>query len=173
MKIVTIVVGVLLMLTGVWCLANPGTLFLSLAFIIGSVMLISGCSQIFFYLSMDKRVEKGGWIVVDGILTAILGVIVLSNQLISDAMVPVFFGMWILFTSIMRIMMALQKKASEDDKGWGWMFTVGILGALAGIYAFYNPILAGIAIVILVGVFFMIQGINALMLSLLIQGKKK
>ncbi len=173
MKIVTIVVGVLLMLTGVWCLANPGALFLSLAFIIGIMMLISGFSHIVVYMTMEKQGERGGWIVADGALTAILGVIVLSNQLISDAMIPVFFGMWILFTSIMRIMMALQKRATEDDKGWGWMFALGVLGILAGVYAFYNPILAGIAIVILVGVFFMIQGMNVIVLSFQIQGKKR
>ena len=42
MRILTIISGIFMVLTGVFCFMNPGQTFLSLAFIVGLVMVING-----------------------------------------------------------------------------------------------------------------------------------
>lgn len=63
MRISSIIVGVLLVFTSVWCIAHPGATYLSLAFLLGAMMLIHGITIIFGYLStrLPKRVDLVGF----------------------------------------------------------------------------------------------------------------
>lgn len=159
MRIFTIITGVILAITGIWCFANPGTTFLALAFVLGLVMIFSGISGIFTYITIKKKKEAESWVLAEAILATILGVLVLSNQLATDAMIPVFFGMWILFSGILRVLGAFTLRNKEQYR-WVWTLVLGIIGILMGIYCFYNAVIAGFAIVILVGITLMLQGIN-------------
>ncbi|MEG1930771.1 MAG: DUF308 domain-containing protein [Anaerovorax sp.] len=160
MRIFTIVTGIILALTGVWCFANPGTTFLAMAFILGIVMIFSGGSEIFTYVFMKKKRSTPSWIIGEAIISILLGIIVLSNQLATDVMVPVFFGLWIMFSGVMRITGAVALKGQVHNKGWLWTLILGMVGTVVGVYCSYNPIAANFAIVLLVGVTFMLQGIN-------------
>lgn len=189
MRIVTIIAGMISVISGIWCLANPGETFFSLAFVLGIVMLFSGVSGIFAYLSMRIEKDNGtsGWILADGMLSVILSLLVLSNQLVTDAVIPLFFGMWVMFSGIMRIAAALaikgmgkvkervrgKAKSKARSKSWGWMFALGIISVLAGVYSFINPVAAGLAIVMLVGIFFILQGVNILAIGIQMNHQKK
>ena len=161
MRILTIATGILFVITSVWCFAHPGGTFLSLAFLLGVVMILQGISGIFAYRVVKKKMNHAGYFLSEAILTIILGVIVLSNQLSTDAMIPMFFGMWIIFTGIMRIVQSLHMDRKES-KTWIWILGLGIISTLAGIYAFFNPILAGITVVMLIAISFLLQGINVI-----------
>ena len=54
MRIWTIVSGILMVLTGAFCFMNPGQTFLSLAFIVGLVMVINGPVS-YTHLDVYKR----------------------------------------------------------------------------------------------------------------------
>lgn len=56
MRIVTIVSGMLLVGTGIWCFAHPGAPFITIAFLLGVAMLISGLSNILAYIIYRKRI---------------------------------------------------------------------------------------------------------------------
>ena len=124
------------------------------------------------FFSVKNQSEGAGWILADGIITFILSCIVLSNQLVTDAIIPLFFGMWIMFSGTMRIVASFNMKKAET-KGWAWSLVLGIIGMFAGIYSFFNPLLGDFAIVVMVGIFFLIQGINMLTLGVMMPGKKE
>ena len=42
MRMLTIIGGVLMLLTGIFCFINPGQTFLAIAFVIGLVMVLNG-----------------------------------------------------------------------------------------------------------------------------------
>ena len=161
MRILTVISGVLLIFTSVWCFAHPGVSFLALAFILGIAMLIQGLFTMLGYLSLRRGGERAGWVLAEGIVTVALSVIVLSNQLVSDAVIPVFFGMWVLFSGAMRIPAALTER-SKGEREWIVSLILGLLGVLLGLYCFYNPLLIALAFGVLVGFTFLLQGINML-----------
>ena len=47
MRTLTIVSGILMLLTGVFCFINPGQTFLAMAFVVGIVMVINGLIHTF------------------------------------------------------------------------------------------------------------------------------
>lgn len=176
-RILTMIVGILFAVTGAWCLANPGTTFLSLAFVIGLVMLIFGICAIFTYRNIKKEKNKytltSGWILIEAILSTVLACLVLSNQLTADAMVPLFFGMWTMFSGVLRIAAALFIKDVEKGFDWIWMLSLGAFGVLIGIYAFVNPMMAGLSVMTIVGICFLVQGINIFTTGLRLRTKGK
>jgi len=165
MRILTIITGVLLVLTSIWCFAHPGATFASLAFILGCVMLFHGISGVLNYISTKDTQNGASWVLSDGIITFILACIVLSNQLAIDAIIPLFFGMWILFSGTMRIVASINLK-KLGEKAWGITFALGLIGMIAGIYSFFNSIAAGLALVLMIGIFFLLQGVNMLTLGI-------
>ncbi len=105
--------------------------------------------------------EVSGWILEETIITLILAVIVLTNQIVTDAIIPVFFGMWIMFSGIQRVAAAFTLK-EKGIRIWGFSLIFGTLSVVSGIYAFMNPLVANLAMPILIGIFFLIQGLNTI-----------
>jgi uncharacterized membrane protein HdeD (DUF308 family) len=157
---------------GIWCFANPGASFLSLAFILGIVMIVAGLTSATNYFTEKNRHAESGWVIAESILTTILGCIVLSNQIIVDSMVATFFGMWLLFSGCLRIVAAFQLRKLKE-KGWHWTLDFGILASIVGLYTFVNPIALGLTVVLLVGVSFIVQGANVLVIGINMPHKNK
>ena len=106
MRILTIISGILRGLTGAFCLMNPGQTFLSLAFVVGLIMVLNGLIHALAYFigrGLHNRGDNNGWILTDALLTLLLGILILCNQLVADTAIPLVFGMWMLVAGILRI----------------------------------------------------------------------
>ncbi|MDO5311655.1 MAG: DUF308 domain-containing protein, partial [Clostridia bacterium] len=87
MRVLTILSGVLMALTGLFCFMNPGQTFLAVAFVIGLVMILNGAVHILGYVvgrGLHNKGDNNGWILVDALITLLLGILVLCNQLVAD-----------------------------------------------------------------------------------------
>jgi len=172
MRFLAVITGIVLMLTGIWCLTNRGELFLSIAFVLGCVMIFAGALSALIYFFAPGKQGGFGWFLAEGLLTMSLGGIVLSNQLAMDSMIPLFFGMWILFCGVLRIVASLHLIMAKNNS-WIVNLFLGTVSAAAGAYAFFNQIAAGLTIIILTGIYFLIQGVNVLAYGVFIPGKKR
>jgi len=165
MRIITILSGIMLIGTGIWCFAHPGATFLSVAFIFGIAMLISGLVNIVSFLVYRKQAIHSYWQLSDGLLSLILGCIIIADLLITEPIAIIFFGMWIIFSGAMRIAASLIIKNLEIT-GWYWGLIFGILSLLAGVCAFVYPLVEGLAMVIIIGGVFCLQGANIMIMGI-------
>jgi len=173
MRILAVLAGIVLMGTGIWCFTHRGVGFSSIAFVLGCVMVSIGVLSILIYFFAPGKQDGFGWFFAEGLITAILGGLVLANQLITDSMVPIFFGMWLLFCGVMRVVASLHLILSKNNS---WLFTLGVgfISASFGVYAFFNQTVANtIPLILLTGIIFLIQGVNVLVYGVFIPGKKK
>lgn len=165
MRVFKIAAGVILILTGVFCFANPGATFLSIAFVLGCAMLLSGISGTFAYIWLSRKTEITSSLMIEGVLSIILGLLVLSNQLLADPAIPVFFGMWVMFSGIIRVVEAyVHRKSGRAELIW--FLSLGLVGAVAGLYSFYNTVLFAFSPILLVGILYVIQGFNVLLVGI-------
>ncbi len=165
MRIFKIAAGVILILTGVFCFANPGAIFLSIAFLLGCAMLLSGISGTLAYIWISKKSEISNSLMIEGLISIILGILVLSNQLLADAAIPIFFGMWVMFTGVIRTVEAYTRRNSGIIQ-FVWFLSLGILGMAAGLYAFFNTVIFAFSVIMLVGILFVIQGFSVLLVGI-------
>ncbi|QIB68976.1 hypothetical protein Ami103574_06410 [Aminipila butyrica] len=161
MRILTIISGIMMVLTGLWSIANQGVAFAAVAFVLGTAMVLNGLVVTAAFVKMKKRAVGLGWVLSDALVGIILGSIVLAGQLATDLMILMFFGMWMIFCGCSRLVGGWTLK-KQEDKSWEWTLGLGFLATVAGIYSFLNADMAGLTLGILIGIFFLIQGANVL-----------
>ena len=161
LRILWAIPGVLLIVLGVLCFSNLSTALLSLVFILGIVMLVSGMIDVVIFAANRERIIGGGWILADGILTIILAFFLFINPSITAFALPFIFGMWVLFAGVAKLVHSfdLQKL---NVRGWGWFTALGILETLAGFLALFQPVAGAFALSILMGILLILRGVTAI-----------
>ena len=77
-KILWVGAGVLLIAAGVWCLCTPGQVIADIAYILGVFTLISGLLSVAAYFLAGAGTLGGGWMFADGLITVLLGGLLLA-----------------------------------------------------------------------------------------------
>jgi membrane protein HdeD len=165
MRIISITSGILLVGTGIWCFTNSGFAFLSFAFVLGSMALLSGLCSIAVFLTDMKRNEHDEWRLADGALAVIFGLIVLADLIVTDEIAVTSFGMWLLCSGVDRSAASLSLR-SEKKAGWYWGLGFGGLSIIGGICSFINPLSGGFSMVVIFGIVFILQGANIIVMSM-------
>lgn len=176
MRILTIVSGILMVMTGVFCFMNPGQTFLSLAFIVGLVMVINGIIHALAYLigrGLHNKGDNNGWIMTDALITLMLGTLILCNQLVVDSAIPMVFGIWMLLSGILRIEASTHINKQKKRTNFRMTATTGVITALVGLFGFINPLVRWMTTAVLLGIFLVVQGVNIIELGINMPHEKK
>ena len=76
MKVITIILGVLTTLLGIFCVFRPGVAALSLAWLLGIILILAGFNIVTNYFG--KKIGSG-WDAFFGILSIVGGIILICN----------------------------------------------------------------------------------------------
>lgn len=156
-----LILGILLILLGIIMFSTPGMNTLAMAYIVCILMLVYGIAEIVFYIAHHNNHVVSGWLLADGIITAILGLLLLFMPGAQILTMSILFAVWVLFTGVTRTSAAFVAK-NADTSSWGWVLAAGILGILVGVWLMFDPLLAMITIGFLLPVTFLVQGISAI-----------
>lgn len=108
-----------------------------------------------------RNLYGAGWLLAEGILTILLGLFVLCDQVVTINVIPYIFGLWTVFSGVTRTVDSLEIKRF-GVKGWYWMTLVGVASILLGFISFIRPVIAIQIIGITMGLVFLVQGAAAL-----------
>ena len=111
----------------------------SIAVPLGVMMLLTGVINIVIYKKKRHFIHGSHWLLADGMSTALLSVFLLFNQMIEAAIIPFFFGVWELFTGILKVIDSRELK-EERIRGWYWFAGVGTVEILSGVAALLKPV---------------------------------
>jgi len=153
--------AILLIATGIVCFCSPAGTLAGLSTFLGISLIISGIGSIGTFVTTRRAILGAGWVLLGGIVTIILGILVLSNTaLVSDAL-PILFGFWIVFMGLARIISAFDVKKLKLS-GWWLDIIWGALLIALGALSFYLPAVNAILITVFTGLFFVFNGIAML-----------
>lgn len=164
MRIATILMGLLLLATGIWSFANSGVTFLALAFVIGLVMIVEGTIEggIYIYARSGIKKDNNIWMLTDNVITLLTGILVISGQLVADVAVPYVFGMWMLFSGVTRITISMNIDKKGKRYNFFWTAGVGLVSLIAALLGLFNGILINMPIGQMLGIFFIIKAVATL-----------
>lgn len=165
-----------MILTAAFCFMNPGQTFLVLAFVIGMVMVVNGIIHTLAYLigrGLHNKGDNNGWILTEALITLILGILILCNQLVVDAAIPMVFGIWVVVSGILRIEASTHINKEKKITNFRTTLITGILTVVIGVFGFINPMIGWLSTAILLGMFMLIQGVNVLELGINMPHEKK
>lgn len=164
---IAIGLGVLIALMGFFALVSPMVAGISVALVIGVLMIISGILQLVFAF----KAGTGFWPYVLGVLTIIAGGYMAGNPAVAAATITIFLAAYLLVSGISEILMAFQIKPMN---GWGWTLFSGIISVLLGFMIWGQFPLSGVlAIGIFLGIKLLFTGLTLVMMGFAARNEAK
>ena len=169
---ISLLLGVLYIIAGVWVFQTPLASYVSLSIVFSVFIFISGISQIAFSISSKNEIEGWGWYLAGGILDLIIGLLLITHPIMTMTILPFYVGFWLLLQGFMAIGLSFQFK-SIDTSNWGWLLFLGIMTLLFAFLLLANPIFAGLSIVYMTAFAFIFAGISRIFLAFGLKKIKK
>jgi len=154
------ILGTILLVIGLLAMGAPLVAGLSLALMIGVILLLAGIGQLVFAIKTDK----GLFNISIALLTLIVGLYMLANPGAALGSLTIFLALYLLISGIFEIMMSLQIR---PVKGWGWALFSGIISTMLGamIWGQY-PVSGAWAVGLLIGIRLFFSGWTLLMFGM-------
>ncbi|MCB0387345.1 MAG: DUF308 domain-containing protein, partial [Winogradskyella sp.] len=162
---IPVLVGLFFVIVSVIVFLSPAGSLLTLSILFALSFLFGGLSEIIFSISNRHQLENWGWSLAFGIITFIVGTSLLIHPALSISVLAFYIGFIILFRSVAAISFALDIK-KYGSKNWGVLLALGILGIVFSFILIWNPIFAGMSVVVLVALSFLFTGLFSIYLGL-------
>lgn len=157
--------GMLYILCGVWAIAVPAGSFISLILFISVGILISGTLELFHSLINQKNTKNWGWEFSGGILSILIGFLLLTNIQLTLSLFSVFIGIWILLRSFFILAHALNIKR-KGEKRWAWLLIAAGIGIAFSAILLSNPVFLGTLVGVWIGISLLLIGFVHILISL-------
>lgn len=148
-----LLVGLLSIVAGVIILFKPGDSLATLAVIAGIFLLVDGILEL--ASSFMRSTPHRGMTALFGVLTAVVGVLLIRHPIGGVAAVALLIGLWLIAIGIIRFVTAF-----EEYERRFWHAFAGVLELIAGIVIVANPNIGFATLAILVGIGFILNGIG-------------
>lgn len=164
MTILMSILGILLIILGIFCAITPAATFMATGYVIAIILIVSGIAGIInaFYFRFY------GWNLVVSILAAVLGVLAITRPggtEIIDGLLIYLIGLWFILRGCVSVYLAFKVRKLPVNSDWWMPLVVGILGILIGIYSLVHPMVPSIAIGLLIALYLIEQGMDIITVS--------
>jgi uncharacterized membrane protein HdeD (DUF308 family) len=146
-----VLVGALSIAAGVIVLFQPGDSLATLAVIIGIYMLLDGIFEI--ASALFRGTHNRGLVALFGVLTAVVGVLLIRHPVAGVAFVALLIGLWLITVGVIRFVTAF-----EEYEHRFWHAVAGLVEILAGIVIVATPEIGYATLAVLVGIGFILNG---------------
>jgi uncharacterized membrane protein HdeD (DUF308 family) len=109
-RVLMALLGVLSFIIGLYALRHINVTIVALALLFGIFWIVHGSIELFAALS-QRDMQDRGWVAVLGLLSIIVGVIVLVYPAISLTTLAILLGIWLLILGAMEIVLAFRLRS--------------------------------------------------------------
>ena len=164
-----LIASIAMIASGIFCVANSSAAFLSVAFVVGIVLLALGACEMVIGKRADfERDEVGMGLTKDGILLFILGIVIVSGQITDDMVALMIFGLFLLIEGVMSFRtdwLDVTHIAREQRVNMAVSASMIVLGS----YMFFNTATFRVPVIMLIGISMVVLGLRRLMQSFTIE----
>lgn len=142
-----LIIGILLVICGVYVLFNPVTALVASALTIGVILIVIGTGYLITFRQSDSYIT-----LIMGIVDILIGILFLTNLGITAVSMPIIFGLWVLFNGISQLVMGLEIKNTQGP-AWKWLVGSGIFGIIFSLLIFAYPVIGTVTLTLLLGLY--------------------
>ena len=154
------IVGIVAVAIGFIVLVNPIASYLSAAVWLGIAIFVSGIMGLIISLSSDNIVVRRGWAIFASIIDVIIGVMLMFNILFSASIMPIIFGIWLLYRGATSFMQGLDLKRF-DVRDAGWMIFGSVVMMVIAFVVLWLPETLGVeAVILFLALAFIVYGVS-------------
>ena len=164
-KVSFIAVSAVLIALGLWLLICPGVSSAAICVALGAVSVLYGTIKLLGYFSNDLYRLAFQFDLAVGILSIILGMLLILRPDAVLSFLPTVIGVFILVDSILRFQTSIDARHFGMDKWWA-ILLISCVGAALGVLLLFRPFESALAMIRLMGLTLMIDGTENLMTCL-------
>lgn len=162
-----IIVGVLLILLGIFTLIRPTYALTGAVIIYGIIAVITGIADIVFYIKIDRHMGFVPTIsLISGLLSVMAGVMLLAYPAAGTWVMSLLVPIWFIAHCISRLSHLNIVRMTAGNFYYYFELTANIIGLILGIIMILNPIITIISVGYIVGIYLIILGVESIILAL-------
>ncbi len=154
--------GIIAIAFGVALISYPHATLKTFIWIFAIFALASGIVDVIMAVVLATRKERWGWPLVGGLLSILIGGIVLRDPNVALGVIVLLVAIWALIGGIAAVASAFDM---PPKSGRGWIGVSGVLSIIAGIIILAYPVGSTYAIMVLISVYLLIGGAYLIVLS--------
>jgi len=152
--------GIIVLIIGFLAMGSPFITGLSVALLVGIMLILGGIAQLIFSI----QTGKGVFAILMSILAIVVGGYMVINPALALGTLTIFLAAYLIVSGIFEILMAFQIK---PIKGWGWVLFSGITAVVLGGMIWSQFPVSGVwAIGLLVGINLFFSGWSLIMIGM-------
>lgn len=158
--------GILLIILGIYTFLNPNTALGAVVIIYGLVAIVTGITDIALYVSVERRTGFGSALsLVAGILSIIAGILIFINLAAGAWALTILFPIWFIAHCIARLCNLGVTRMVAGTAAYVVSIITAILGLLLGILLLFNPLASALSMVYIVGLYLVLLGIESIVIA--------
>jgi len=119
---------------------NPNTTLKIISYVLGGILIVYGVIKILEYSKMKDVNSLYSTELSFGVIAVLFGIVIIVASDIIEAMIRVIIGIWIVYSAIMRLGVAIKlQKFNSDNKIWVPVLIIALIMLLCGIYVITIP----------------------------------
>ena len=134
---VSIIESLVFAILGIVLVWKPAGLVTAISYVTGSIFIAVGVIKIINYVQANKKSDLYNYELLYGIMTAIIGIVIIVHADILSTIFGIIIGMWIVYSSIVRAFAALKLK-EENSKIWIYSLVLAAIMCLCGLYIIFD-----------------------------------
>ena len=152
-----VLMSILYLGLGIFLLLVPGTAMNIVCYALGGVVLACAAVQLVRYFAVERGVFQSQLTLVSGIVCLALGAFLIIRSDIVVSILPIVFGLFVIFDSLGRIQNALDLRRCEYPSWKGFLF-LPVLSVVLGVVLVINPFGAMEKLVMAIGIILIVEG---------------
>ena len=154
----SLITSLFLIALGLLLIFQSDAVIYSISYIIGGILIALGVLGIIKFVQGTNKESKTELDIVYGIVSVILGIIVIKNPQAIASIIPTILGISIVINSATKLQYAFELKANGNNL-WKSTMVLSIISTLCGIILIFNPFKALTSFTKIVGIFIVIYAV--------------
>lgn len=134
---VSIIESLIFAILGIILIWKPEGIMAMISYITGAIFIAVGVIKIINYIQSNKKNDLFNYELLYGIMTVIIGIVIIVHADILSTIFGIIIGMWIVYSSIIRVFTALKLK-EENSKVWIYSLALALIMCLCGLYVIFD-----------------------------------
>ena len=151
----SLITSLFLIALGLLLIFQSDAVIYSISYIVGGSLIAIGVLAVIKFIQSTNNEQKAELDIVYGIVSVILGVIVIKNPEAIASIIPAILGIGIVISSATKLQYAFELKANGNHL-WKTTMVISLISTLCGIVLLFNPFKALTSFTKVVGIFIVI-----------------
>lgn len=169
----SIISSLLLIALGILLIVRSEATIMTISYVIGGVLIAIGVlAEIGFLKENKNNITKTDMDVIYGIVSIILGIVVINNPEAIASIIPLVIGIIIIVNSAVKLQYSLELKKEKNDL-WLSTLILSIVMLVCGVVLIFNPFAGAVLLTKIVGVFILVYAVLDLLSTFFIRNTLK